>query len=98
MFDKMKALMDMKSKMAQMKRELEDAVFEVSSSDGLIKVTMNGAQQAKEFKINGDLAETDKAGLEQAIKDACNRAIKRSQEVAAEKMKQITGLNLPGMF
>lgn len=98
MFDKMKALMDMKGKMEQMKRELENTTFEVASSCGLVKVTMNGAQELKEFKVNGDIAGIDKANLERAAKDAYNRAIKRSQEVAADKMKQITGLNLPGLF
>jgi len=98
MFDKMKALLEMKSKMEQMKRELENTTFEVRSSCGLVKVTMSGAQELKELKINGDIAKIDKAALENASRDAFNRAIKRSQEVAADKMKQVTGLNLPGLF
>ncbi len=98
MFDKMKALMDMKSKMEQMKRELENTTFEISSSDGLVKLIMNGAQELKEFRINEDIAKIDKAKLEKAAKDAFDRAVKRSQEIAADKMKQVTGLNLPGLF
>ena len=98
MFDKMKALMEMKSKMEQMKRELENAAFEIASSDGLVKITMSGAQEVKELSIGGDIAHIDKANLERSARDAFNRGIKRSQEVAAEKMKQITGLNLPGLF
>lgn len=94
----MKALMDMKSKMEQMKRELENTTFEISSSDGLVKLIMNGAQELKEFRINEDIAKIDKAKLEKAAKDAFDRAVKRSQEIAADKMKQVTGLNLPGLF
>jgi len=98
MFDKMKALMDMQKKMGEVKRELENTNFEISSSDGLVKITMNGSQEVKDVVVQQDLKQTDKSGLEKAIKDAYNRAIKRSHDIAAEKMKDITGLNLPGMI
>ncbi len=97
MFDKMKQLMEMQKKMQEMKRELEAAAFEAASADGTVKVTMNGAQEVNEVKIQADLANTEKANLESALKDAYNRAIKRSQALAAEKMKQITGFNIPGL-
>ena len=47
----------------------------------------------KPIELNRTYQQTEKA-----IKDAYNRAIKRSQMIAAEKMKSITGLNLPGML
>lgn len=95
MFDKMKALMDMKNKMDEVKRELENTVFEIASSDGLVKITMNGSQEVKEVYIQKDLQGIEKNSLEKAIKDIYNRAIKRSHDVAAQKMKDITGFNLP---
>ena len=98
MFDKMKALMDMQRKMGEIKRELENTDFEISSFDGLIKITMNGSQEVKDVVVLKDLKETDKSGLEKAIKDAYNRAIKHSHDIAAQKMKDVTGLNLPGMI
>ena len=94
MFDKMKQLMDMQKKMQEVKRQLEDSNFDISSSDGLIKITMNGAQ---EVNIQADLKITERAILEKAAKDAYNRAIKRSHDLAAEKMRSVTGLNLPGL-
>jgi DNA-binding YbaB/EbfC family protein len=93
MFDKMKQLMEMQKKMQEMKRVLENTNFEIASSDGLIKITMNGAQEVKTVSIQGE--QLEKAALERAMKDAYNRAIKRSQDLAAEKMKDITGFNLP---
>lgn len=94
MFDKMKQLMGMRKSMQEMKRELENTTFEVESHDGLIKIIMNGAQEVKEANIqSGNL---EKASLEKAIKDAYNKGIKRSHEMAAQKMKDITGFNLPG--
>ncbi|MFH1199176.1 MAG: YbaB/EbfC family nucleoid-associated protein [Candidatus Omnitrophota bacterium] len=98
MLDKMKQLMDMQRKMQEMKRELENTNFDVESSCGSIKITMNGSQEVKSVIVNRDPRELDKINLEKAIKDAYNRAIKRSHDVAAEKMKKITGMNIPGLF
>jgi len=97
MFDKMKQLMEMQKKMQEIKRELESAEFEVVSSDSLVRITMTAAQELKNISIEKELPETDKAVLEKSIKDAYNKALKRSREIAADKMKSITGLNLPGM-
>lgn len=93
----MKQLMDMQKKMQEVKRQLESSNFDILSSDGLIKITMNGAQEVKEVNIQADLKNTDKAILEKSAKDAYNRAIKRSHDLAAEKMRSVTGLNLPGL-
>lgn len=94
MFDKMKGLLDMKKKAEELKRQLAAATFDVASSDGMIKITMNGSQEVLDVRIQGDL---QKDSLEKAAKDAYNRAIKRSHELAAQKMKEITGFNLPGL-
>ncbi len=96
MFDKMKMLMDAKRKMEEMKKELENTVFEIASSDGLVKVSMNGSQEIKEVKVERDVS--DNRALENAIKDAVNRAVKHSHDIATQKMKDITGLNIPGLF
>ena len=97
MFDKMKGLFEMQKKMQEVKRALEDTNFDIQSSDGLVKITMNGAQEIKGITLKDDLNEQEKGRLEGALKDVFNRAIKRSQEVAAQKMKDVTGFNLPGL-
>jgi len=97
MFDKMKAMMDMQKKMNQMKKELENTTFEISSSDGLVKLTMDGAQEVRAVILQGQLNSLDKITLENSIKDAYNRAIKRSHEIATSKMKDIVGFNIPGL-
>lgn len=98
MFDKMKALFDMQKKMEDLKRELEAVTFEVESADKSIKITMNGSQEIKDIKIQGNLGGLPNSELETALKDTCNRAIKRSHDIAAQKMKSLTGLNLPGLM
>ena len=97
MFDKMKGLFEMQKKMQEVKKELENTDFDIQSSDGLVKITMNGAQEVKEITIKNNLGEPEKARLNNALKDTFNRAIKRSQEVAAAKMKDVVGFNIPGL-
>ena len=97
MFDKLNALMDMRKKMQQVKDELAAAVFDIRSSQGLVTITMSGAQEVKDIRFESDLSCVQKEALGNEIKDAFNRAIKRSQEVAAQKMKDVTGIKLPGM-
>lgn len=97
MLDKMKQLWEMQKKMQELKKELERTTFEISSGDNLVKVVMNGAQELRDVQIPGSIEGLDKSRLEKAIKDALNKAVKRSQEIAAQKMKTISGLNLPGL-
>ena len=97
MFDKMKQLMDMQKKMQEVKRELDNANFDISSSSGLVKITMNGSQEVKAVSIQPDLGNVDKPALEDSIKEAYNKGIKRSQDLAAQKMRSIAGFNLPGL-
>jgi DNA-binding protein YbaB len=56
---------------------------------------MNAAQKINSVSINGNLVELDKAVLEKSICDAYERALKHAQEIAASKLKDISGLNLP---
>ncbi len=98
MFDKMKGLMEMQKKMQEMKRELENTYFDIASPDAAVKITMNGAQEVKVVSLQKDLQSIDKTTLEESLRDAYNRAIKRSHDIAAEKMKRVTGLNIPGLI
>lgn len=97
MFDKMKQLMDMQKKMQEVKRQLDEATFEVSSPDGVLKITMSGSQEVKSVSIQPDMASLNKENLERSIKDTYNRAIMRSHEIAADRMKNVVGFNLPGL-
>ncbi|MDD5197197.1 MAG: YbaB/EbfC family nucleoid-associated protein, partial [Candidatus Omnitrophica bacterium] len=97
MFDKMKGLMEMQRKMEAVKKELESTNFDIQSPDGSVKITMNGTQEVKEVVIKDDPDAAAKASLENSLKDTFNRAIKRSQEIGAQKMKNVVGFNLPGL-
>ncbi len=95
MFDKLKGLMDMQKKMGEIKKQLERATFDVSSDDGAIKITMNGAQQIQDVSVVSEKVDVNK--LSRTIKDTVNKAIRKSHEIAADKMKEVSGLNIPGL-
>ena len=93
----MKQLMEMQKKVQEMKRELDSTTFEVSSPDNSVKIVMNGSQEVTSVVIQNELQTMQKTSLEKALKDAYNKAIKRSHDIAAQKMKNITGFNIPGL-
>lgn len=97
MFDKMKQLFEMQKKMQEVKRQLDNTNFDIQSSDGLVKITMNGAQEVQEITLKDNLQDSERAHLAGSLKDTFNRAIKRSQDIAAQKMKDVTGINIPGL-
>lgn len=97
MFDKMKGLFQMQQKMQEVKRALEETNFDLESADGLVKITMNGAQVVQSITLKDNLSEQESSRLGGVLKDTFNRSIKRSQEIAARKMQEVTGLNLPGL-
>jgi DNA-binding YbaB/EbfC family protein len=97
MFDKMKGFLEMRKKLEEIKKELDKTNFDIESPGGLVKITMNGSQEVQNVIFGSGSLDVQKDRLQRDIKDTFNRAIKRSQEIAAQKMKEATGLNLPGM-
>ena len=78
----------------KMKKELA-AVHIFAESDG-IKVTVNAEPEVIKVEIIDPSVLADQSRTEKAILDATNRAFKKAQLVAAEKMKSIMG-GFPGM-
>ncbi len=97
MFDKIKGLMEMRKKLEEIKKELDKTNFDIESSGGLVKITMNGSQEVREVSLGSGSLDGVKDNLQKELKEVFNRAIKRSQEIAAQKMKEASGLNLPGI-
>lgn len=78
MFDKAKML----AKAFQLKKAVESEVVEVEEEG--IKIVISGDQKIKSLVING---------VENKILvEVVNRALKKSQEAAARKMKEMGGL------
>jgi len=96
MFGKAKEQFDFVKKAREIQKKLRDEVITVES--GAVTIVINGEQKIQNVSINKDDINTDKLEiLEKDIKTAIESAIKKSQEVAANLMKDMGGLNFPGM-
>ncbi len=93
MFDKAKMLYELKKIQSQLAKE----TMEVEA--GAVTVKINGEQKIKSVTIDRDKLDIDNLELlEKNIESAVTQAITQSQQVAAEKMKAISGgLGIPGL-
>ena len=97
MFDKMKELMEMKKQAEQLKRELDASTIEVTEVRG-IRLVVNGSQDFQILEIDPTLLNPEnKKRFEADLLRTLNSAMKKSRNVAAQKMKSMTGLNIPGL-
>lgn len=88
-FNPLKGLGDMKQlrqQAMQMQQELSQE--EIVVEEGDIRVVISGDQNIKEFSVQGISSD--------AAVDVLNKAIKKSQELAAKKLQQMSG-GFPGL-
>jgi len=90
---------ELQAKLAKAQEELSNMTLEVSSGGGAVKVTVNGQQQVQSVKISPEVVTPDDVELlEDLVLTAVNEAIAKSQEVAAQRMEEVTGgLKIPGI-
>ncbi|MBI4599268.1 YbaB/EbfC family nucleoid-associated protein [Candidatus Uhrbacteria bacterium] len=92
MFNKIKAIKDLRDQAKKMQNELSQISADGSGSWGKVKVTLDGNQQVLSIEIADELL-TDKAKLQDALKEAFNDAVKNIQKKMALKMKDMGGLD-----
>jgi nucleoid-associated protein EbfC len=95
MFDKVKNIYSLQKQAKEIKKELKNTHVE-AEVDGVTAI-VDGEQEI----ISIAFPESDNGNLkhlaDSAVK-ALNKAVKKSQQIAAEKMKPLMGgLNIPGM-
>lgn len=103
MLDKMKQakqLIDMQKKAKNVQKELRDTEIEATSSDGKVTVVFNGELKLVDLTIDKDYMEHNSIqDLEKALKTSIAECLSKSQQVAAEKTREIMkelNINLPG--
>ena len=97
MLDKIKQLMEVKKQAEQIKRELDGTRIEVNSVRG-IRIIIDGSQRFQSIEIDNEfLGVENKKRLEADLLYSLNSAMSKSQAMAAQKMKDLTGLNIPGL-
>ncbi len=95
MLEKAKALIELKKLQSQLAKE----VVEVEAGDGAVRVQITGEQKIKKVTIDPEQVSSENTErLERWIESAITQAITKSQQIAAEKMKSISGsLGIPGL-
>lgn len=94
MFDKIKDMYGLQKQARQLKKELKNTHIE-AEVDG-ITVIVDGEQEIISINFADEQA-GNPGKLKENLVKALNKAIKKSQQVAAEKMKPLMGgLNIPG--
>ena len=99
MFDKLKELYQFQKKAKAIQKELKNIEIEADAMEGKVKVVFNGEQKVQSISIDPEVLDSaQKQNLERALENAIREATTKAQQIAAEKMKNITGdLNIPGM-
>ena len=98
MFEKLKQFKDLRDKAKQLQNALATEKVDGTGAWGKVKVEMDGNQSVIAVDVSPDLLNpTDKTKLQDGIKEALNDALKKAQKKMMEKMKDLGGLNLPGM-
>jgi len=90
----------MQKKVTEMQAELARRTVSASSGGGMVTVTANGSQEIISIKLEKEIVNPDDVDmLADLVLAAVNEALKKTKDMAAQEMSNITGgLNLPGIF
>lgn len=96
----MKQAQKMQAQMAKVQEELAGEKVEGSAGGGMVTVTANGQGDVVGVRIDPEvMKDEDVEMLEDLVLAAVNEALRRSKELAAERMGRITGgLGSMGLF
>jgi DNA-binding YbaB/EbfC family protein len=96
----LKQLEDMQKKMLKAQEDLANETVSASAGGGAVTVEMNGHHQVVTVTIDKDAVDPDDVEtLQDMVLTAFNAALDKAQEMAQQKMGDITGgLNVPGLF
>ena len=96
----MKQAQQMQQKMSQIQNELAGRTVTASVGGGMVSVTVNGKNELLSVQIDKEVINPDdQTMLQDLIVSAVNEGMKKSQGMAQEEMRKITGgINIPGIF
>jgi DNA-binding protein YbaB len=101
-FSQAQEMLKLQQEAMKIKKELENTLIEAEVG-GLV-ITVNGEMKVEKVEFETAelipwLSDAQKDALQKAIMESINKGMKKSQEVATEKMQWVMGkmgLNMPG--
>jgi len=99
MGDLQKMAREMQANMAKAQEELAAATIEGTAGGGAVVVVLTGTQDIKSIRIQKDAVDPeDVETLQDLVVAAFTDALKKSRELAAQRLGGVTGgLKIPGM-
>ncbi|HEV8656675.1 MAG TPA: YbaB/EbfC family nucleoid-associated protein [Candidatus Limnocylindria bacterium] len=99
MGDLQKMAREMQANMAKAQEDLAAATVEGTAGGGAVVVVLTGTQDIKTVKIQKDAVDPDDVEtLQDLVLAAFTDALKKSRELAAQRLGGVTGgLKIPGM-
>ena len=99
MGDLQKMAREMQANMAKAQEELAAATVEGTAGGGAVVVVLTGTQDVRSIKIQKDAVDPeDVETLQDLVLAAFTDALKKSRDLAAQRLGGVTGgLKLPGM-
>ncbi len=99
MFGNIGEMMKLQKQFKDIQKRIKKAEHDGESSDGLVKVRMNGEFEMISLSIDDDLVKSgDRKKLEKNVQTAVNSAVQKGKSFAAAQMKELTGgLPIPGL-
>jgi len=86
-----KKLMELRKEAKTIQAKLKNIHIEAQDANNIVKITMDAEQKVLKIDFLQEFSELNQSDTESALIDAMNKAIKKSQEIAAENMKGILG-------
>ncbi len=98
MLTKLKQFKDLRSQAKELQSQLSSESVSADAAGGKVVLTMDGNLALTGVAIDDELLHPDKKEkLQDALKKAHGEALKSMQRVMAMKMKDMGGLNIPGL-
>ena len=95
-----KQMQQMQARLAKIQEELGEETVEASVGGGVVTITMTGHQQVQAVKIDPEALDPDDVEtIQDLMVAAFNEALKKSQELAAQRLSAVTGgMKIPGLM
>jgi len=95
----MKQAKELQAKLAKAQEELGNTTVEASTGGGAVTIVIDGQQNVRSVKISPDAVDPqDVELLEDLVLSAINEAVRKSQDLAQERLGGLTGgLKIPGL-
>ena len=94
----MKQAQKMQKQMEEAQAQLEESSYTATSGGGAVEVTISGKKEITSIKFDPEVDDPDDIEmLEDLTMAAVNEAIRKIEEVSAQKMSKITG-GMGGLF